>query len=188
MARDQDLAGKRFLAVIAPRNFRDEELFEPRAALEARGAKVTVASTGTEAAKGMLGGVAQPHATIDACRMDDFDAVFVVGGMGSPTFLWENQDLHRLLRDAQERGRPIGGICLSGAVLAKAGVLKGKRATVYRTDASIQSLRAGGAIYVGESLVADGRIVTGDGPQIARSFAQKLGDIVVKLGAAVAAE
>ncbi len=176
MAGKRDLAGRRVLAVIAPRNFRDEELFEPKAALEARGASVTVASTSTESAKGMLGAWAQPERTIEQCAVADYDAIAVVGGMGSPQHLWNHAALHELLRGAAARGKVVAGICLSGAVLANAGVLQGKRATVYRTDQSLAALEAGGATYTGEPLVIDGTVITAEGPAVARKFGEAIGD------------
>ncbi len=180
----KDLEGKKVLAVIAPRSFRDEELFDPKAVLEARGAKVTVASTTTESAKGMLGGYAQPDRTIEEVKADDYDAVFVVGGMGSPQYLWQNSKLHDILRDTYGKGKPVAGICLSGAVHANAGILEGKRATVYRTDDSVAAMRAGGANYTGGALEVDGNVVTAEGPAVARKFGEALGDVLAGKGTA----
>ncbi|RLE07865.1 hypothetical protein DRJ00_07325, partial [Candidatus Aerophobetes bacterium] len=49
------LKGKKAVMVIAEKNFRDEELFEPKKILEAEGVKVIVASTSFNIARGMLG-------------------------------------------------------------------------------------------------------------------------------------
>ena len=174
MAQKKDLAGKSVLAVIAPRQFRDEELFEPKSILEGRGAAVTVASTSTETAKGMLGGYAQPAKVIADCKVDDYDAVIVVGGMGSPQHLWQNTALHQLLREAYAKGKVVAGICLSGAVLANAGILEGKRATVYRTDQSLAALKAGGATYTGTPLEIDGKVITAEGPTVASRFGEAI--------------
>jgi protease I len=184
MAESRDLEGRRVLAVIAPRDFRDEELFEPRAALEARGAAVAIASTAKGAATGMLGGHAEAGLAIADCAASDFDAVFVVGGMGSPRHLWDDRALHALLRDFYAQGKPVAAICLSGAVLANAGLLEGKRATVFCTDRSLAALRAGGATYVSEPIVQDGQILTAGGPHAAKLFARALGDRIAKVRAA----
>src|SRR5438105_5414610 len=133
----KDLEGRTILAVVAPKEFRDEELFEPRAALEARGARIVVASTGRERAAGMLGGHVDPALAIDEARARDYDAVVVVGGMGSPAHLWTHAGLLALVREAYAQGKVVAAICLSGAVLAGAGVLEGRRATVFRTDRSL---------------------------------------------------
>ncbi|MBC7077591.1 MAG: hypothetical protein H5T92_04705 [Synergistales bacterium] len=47
------LAGKRVVMVVARRDFRDEELFETKKALEGRGARVVVASSSLEEARGI---------------------------------------------------------------------------------------------------------------------------------------
>jgi protease I len=105
-----------------------------------------------------------------------------VGGVGAPEYLWSHAGLHALLRDAYAHRRPIGAICLSGAVLANAGLLEGRRATVYRTDRSLAAFRAGGATYVNEPVVTDGPIVTAHGPAAARAFAAALALTILAAG------
>lgn len=174
----QDLAGKRVLAVIAPEGFRDEELAEPKRALEARGAKVVVGSTRTGTASGMLGASVAAEKDISMARADHFDAVFFVGGQGSPTHLWNNTDTKRLAREAHEQGKPIGAICLSGAVLAQAGILKGKRATVFETPDTLREYQWGSATYVKGGVVVDENIVTGAGPGDAPRFGEELAKLL----------
>ncbi len=168
------LRGKKVLLVIAPEHFRDEELLEPRRILSERGATVAVASTRGGTAHGMLGAEVTPDLLVSDARATDYDAVVVVGGMGSPTHLWNDAALHTLLREAHAARRVVAGICLSGAVLAKAGVLRGLRATVYSTPESLRALSAGGATYMPQGVVVDGRVVTAEGPPVARAFAEKI--------------
>jgi protease I len=170
----ESLMGKRILMVIAPEEFRDEELFTPKEIFEAEGATVTIASTRLGPARGMLGGRASPDLLITDARADDYDAIVVVGGMGSPTHLWPNEDLHRLLREADEKGKLIGAICLSPAVLARAGLLRGRRATVYVTEDSLRELQRGGAQYHSADVVTDGRIITASGPHAAAEFGRAI--------------
>ncbi len=51
---------KKVLMIIAHENFRDEELLTPKQIFEKNGIKVTIASTDTTPAKGMLGAVVKP--------------------------------------------------------------------------------------------------------------------------------
>ena len=171
------LAGKKVLMVIAPKDFRDEELFEPKKIFEEAGAGVSVASVKNVSASGMLGGKATPDLLVSEANADEYDAVVVVGGMGSPEFLWSDKKLHKLLRDINDRAKVVAGICLSGAVLAKAGLLEGKQATVYKTDESLKEFEKGGAKYINKDVVTDGRIVTASGPHAAKEF----GKAIVKL-------
>lgn len=166
------LANRKVLIVVAPDQFRDEEYAEPRKALEAAGAKTVVASTRPGTARGMLGARVEPSILVKDARPADYDGVVVVGGMGSPEFLWDHAPLHALLRDRAAAGKVVAAICLSGAVLGKAGVAKGRRATCWPDDAAIEALRAGGATYEKAGVVVDGRLVTADGPSSARKFGE----------------
>ncbi|MFQ6099297.1 MAG: DJ-1/PfpI family protein, partial [Armatimonadota bacterium] len=59
-----NLQGKSVLLVVASGNFRDEEYAEPRRALEAAGARVTVASSRLGTLRGMLGMTIEPDVLI----------------------------------------------------------------------------------------------------------------------------
>ena len=75
--------GKSVCLVIAPRDFRDEELIETRKELESAGAKVTLVSTHTKPVKGMLGAVARPDGLITQVDPARYDAVVFIGGSGT---------------------------------------------------------------------------------------------------------
>lgn len=173
---EKRLKGKRVLAVIAPTGFRDEELQQPKLILEAEGAEVKVASTVEGTCSGMLGAKVKAELTLSQAQASEFDAVIVVGGAGSPEHLWDNAELHGILKQAADANKVIGGICLSGAVLARAGVLDGKQATVYQTPQTLEELKKAGARYVAKDVVTDGNLVTAEGPASAKEFGRKLAE------------
>jgi protease I len=74
-------------------------------------------------------------------------------------------------------GRPVAAICLSPPVLARAGVLAGKRATTFPAERAIVELKRGGATYVEEPVVQDGIIVTANGPEAATAFGEALASL-----------
>lgn len=168
------LQGIKVALVIAPEAFRDEELFVPREKLKEAGAEAIVASTKIGEAKGMLGGTAQAEKTIKDLKSSELDGVVVVGGMGSPEHLWGNQDLHALVTELHKADKVVAAICLSGAALANAGVLNGKKATVWECPESVEALEKGKATYVKEAVVQDGKIITANGPEAAADFAELL--------------
>lgn len=174
------LSGRKVLFVICQENFRDEELAHPREELSACGAETVVASREMAPAKGMLGAVENPDLRIRDARAIDYDAVVAVGGRGTPEHLWNDGDLLQLLREARDAGKVVGGICLSGATLAVAGVLKGVEATCFETDASRKELEKAGAIFVRKPVVVSGRIVTANGPPAARDFGKALVSAISK--------
>jgi len=173
---DKKLAGKRILMVIAPKEFRDEELLTPKEILEAEGAQVDIASTRLGEATGMLGCKVNPSLTLADAKPSNYQGVIVVGGMGSPEFLWNDTTLHKIISELNLKGHVVAAICLSGAVLAKADVLRGKKATVWPDEAAIKALQVSQAQYVKDSVVADGNIITADGPEAAKKF----GDTIVE--------
>jgi len=168
------LEGKKILMVIAQQDFRDEELFEPKAVFESAGASVFVAAPRNETATGMLGGKVQPDFAISDVNTSEFDAVVVVGGSGSPKYLWDDTQLRNLVKDAYADGKVVAAICLSPVVLARAGILKGRKATVFPSNDAVAELKKGGAIYKDESVVIAGRIVTGRDPASAEAFANAI--------------
>lgn len=175
-----NLTNRKVLMVVAPKDFRDEELAEPRIVLERAGATVEVASPQSGEALGMLGARIKPDHLLKGRRAAEYDAVVVVGGMGSTAFLWDNPDLHQLLQEMKQAGKVVAGICLSGAALARAGVLQGVKATVYETKDSIAALDKGGAKRVKSDVVVDGRIVTANGPAAARAFGEAVAKTIAE--------
>jgi len=159
------------LMIIAPRNFRDEELFHTKEELEAAGNSVTIASTTTDTATGMLGGTAKPDMTINDVNVDDYDAVVFVGGTGSSIY-FNDSKAHEIARTANEKGKIIGAICIAPSTLANAGLLSGKKATSYPSEES--NLRSKGANYTGNPVEKDGNIITADGPSSAREFGRTI--------------
>jgi protease I len=171
---EKRLAGTRILMVIAPDQFRDEELLEPKQLLTEAGATVQVASTKSAEAKGMLGALVTPDLVLADAKSADYQAVIVVGGMGSPDHLWNEPKLHQIVRDLHKDNKVVAAICLSGAVLANAGVLKGKRATVWPMYESLKALSDGNAQYIEQPVVQDGKLITANGPEAAHQFGETI--------------
>ncbi|MDH5477161.1 MAG: DJ-1/PfpI family protein [Nitrospinota bacterium] len=158
------------LMVAAPEKFRDEELAIPRQTLEAKGARVTVASTRPGVITGMLGATAQAT-DIQQAVGQTFDAIIIVGGAGAPAALWENITLRQIIRHHVGAKKVVGAICLAGAALAKAGALEGVEATVFKTEDSMKVYKELGVIFREKPVVVSGRMITANGPAAAREFA-----------------
>ncbi len=166
-----DLSNKTILMVIAPSDFRDEELFVPKDFFEKNGAEVVIASEKKGTAKGMLGGTVSVDLSVHDVVISDYDAVVFVGGSGVELHkLYENDAYLKLAADADSSGKVIGAICLGPMVPASAGILSGKDATVF--ESGISFITGKGANYTGAGVTRDGRIVTGEGPHAAEEFAR----------------
>jgi protease I len=168
---EQNTDGKKVLMVIAPKNFRDEELFETKKIIEEAGHKVTIASTTTDTARGMLGGEAKPEILISQARVEDYDAVVFVGGSGTQALLGD-ESAFSLARLAVKQGKLLAAICMAPEILANAGLLQGKKATSW--SGGRENLDAKGAKVLDEPVVEDGEIVTGSGPAAAEEFGRAI--------------
>ena len=161
----------RVLMIIAPERFRDEELFETREALLGAGHEVVIASSTKGKCTGSRGGVADADTTLEAADPSAFDAVVFVGGSGSARYFADPR-AHAIAKEMYQAGRLVTAICAGPVILANAGLLSGRKATIHAKHRA--ALDAGGALYVGQGVVVDGTIVTADGPKNAKRFGDRI--------------
>jgi protease I len=159
----------RLLMVIAPERFRDEELFETRAVLEDAGHTIVIASTRTGPRPGSRGGTATADILLADVRTGDYSGVIFVGGGGSK-LLFDNKEALAIARGMNHARKVVGAICLAPVILANAGVLRGRKATVAGTEA--KTIVSQGATYTGPGVTVDGNIVTANGPKSSMAFGQ----------------
>ncbi|MCX5701835.1 MAG: DJ-1/PfpI family protein [Candidatus Omnitrophica bacterium] len=162
---------KRVVMIIAQNGFRDEELLLPKEILENAGIEVKVASITLAQAEGMLGAKVKPDILLSDINARDFDAVIFVGGMGASQY-WNDAVSHALAEQALGADRIVAAICIAPVTLANAGILKGKRATVWPSEA--EQLKAKGANYTGRPVEKDGNIITASGPAAASEFGEEV--------------
>lgn len=167
----QSVQGKKVVMVIASNNFRDEELLKPKEVLEKNGVTVTVASSSLKEATGMLGAKVKPHILFTRIVVADYDAVIFVGGSGASEY-WDNPTAHKIATDANSAKKVVGAICIAPVTLAKAGLLKNKKATTY--SSTVNDLKSAGANYTGADVERDGNIITASGPTAAQKFGETL--------------
>lgn len=167
------LENKNVLYVIAQQNFRDEELSIPKKILEREKAKVTVASITTEEARGMLGLKIKPDIAVIDANPNNFDALVIAGGTGSPK-LADYPEVLSIIRRFRDQDKLIAAICVAPYVLAKAGILKGISVTTFPADFVLAELRRAGASYVKKPVVVDGKVVTANGPESAEEFGEEI--------------
>lgn len=91
---------------------------------------------------------------------EEYKGLLVSGGR-APEYIRYDEDLIRAVRWMAEAQRPLGSVCHGIEVLARAGVIEGKRITTVpkcRFDAEVC-----GATYIDEAVVVDGLVVTARG-------------------------
>jgi 4-methyl-5(b-hydroxyethyl)-thiazole monophosphate biosynthesis len=128
--------------------------------------EVTVAGVGTMRPTGSHGISVECDAPLDALRQERFDAVVLPGGPGTRRLL-ESLEIIAAVTNQAKRGELLAAICAAPTVLEHAGLLKGKRATSHPD----QYPEMKSCIYVEESVVEDGNIITSRGAGTAIAFA-----------------
>lgn len=174
------IKNKSILMIIAPSKFRDEEFEIPFKKFVDAGADVTVASLKKGMATGMFGAKFNVKHSLNEVDESNFDAVIFIGGAGVPDVRADE----RALKIAQNSvlHEVLGAICWAPTILAKAGVVKGKKTTVWLGDDAEYGMKTSavmekyGAIFSDSEVVVDGNIITGNGPLAVVEFA----DAVIK--------
>ncbi len=119
-----------------------------------------------------------PERLLEEINPEEFDALVIPGGFGDAGFYEEalSEPFLDVIRSFDRRQATIAAVCVSALSLGAAGVLRGRRATVYHQvgGARKAELESYGAIFVDEPLVVDGNILTSTGPGTAVETALKL--------------
>lgn len=158
------------LIIIAKKGFQDVELAGVRSALLAANATITLASTETGSCIGKFSSTEQAEISLRNVQIDDYDRIVFIGGPGAQA-LSDDSDAQCIAVQTVKAGKVLGAICIAPLILAKAGVLAGKQATVWDENGAQKAiLEANGAKYTGQSVTIDGKIITGNGPDAAEEF------------------
>lgn len=148
----------------------------PKEVLTAAGAEIKTASTEIGTAIGADGGEVEVDLLVKDLNPTDFDVLVFIGGPGCLKYL-DNEDSYNLCRETVSQDKVLASICISPVILAKAGVLEGKKATVWSSPmdkSPIKILEERGAVFQEESVVVDGKIITANGPAAAENFGRAI--------------
>ncbi len=162
--------------IISADNFEDSELLVPYYRLKEAGIEVTVASLSREAIMGKHGYEVAVDKTLDEVNPDDY-ALLVLPGGKAPAALRKEPKALEIARSFFAGNKPVAAICHGPQILISAGLLKGRRATCYKSVAD--ELKTAGALYEDREVVVDGNLVTSrqppDLPAFMRETMKQLG-------------
>ncbi len=169
------------LLILAAEGYQEKEYGDTRKKLEEGGVEIFIGSSDAKEARGKLGGVTKVENVLDEAHAQDYDAIVFIGGPGAVEYQ-ENKEAHRIAKEAENQGKVLAAICIAPTILARAGVLHGKRATVWDDGAGTQAklLEQEGAIYEPKDVVRDGNIITANGPSAANAFGETIIQVLRK--------
>ncbi len=149
------------ILILTADGFEDTELLCPMYRFKEEGFEVDIAAPEWGQVKGKKGYVVSANLSFDEVEPSAFDALFLPGGK-APDHLKHMPDVQKMVRAFDQGQRPIGAICHGPLILAKAGVLQGRKATCYWKVA--EDIQAAGARYENVPVVKDKNLVTSREP------------------------
>ena len=165
------------LLIIAEQNFRDEELFETKKEVEKKEIITVIASKTSGEKTGSLGGKAKADIALKDVKPGDYNAIIFIGGAGARQYFNDFAAL-TIAKQAYNKGKIVAAICIAPVILANAGILKNKKATVWKSTDEIKILKEKGAIYEDKNVVVSGNIITACGPQASKEFGETIANLL----------
>lgn len=150
------LRGKK-VAILAGDGFEYVELSIPKLALKAAGADVDVISLHDGRIRGM--NLTEPTRTVKVDRVvdwvsvDDYDALFIVGGFVGPDLVRQSHGARTFVRAFDLAFKPIATLCHGPWVLISAGVVGGRRLASW--PALRDDIMNAGGVWRDDPLVRD---------------------------------
>lgn len=170
---------KKVLLIIAHNGFQPIEYGVAKNVLQAVGIQVMTASNLPGPAISSANEQVLVDIVLDDVKVADYNGIFFIGGPGALENL-DNEKSYRVIREAAGSGKIWGAICISPRILATAGVLKNEKVTGWDSDGELAGiLEKVGAEYVREPVVADGNLITGNGPAAAEEWGQKIAKAIL---------
>ncbi len=147
--------------IVTADGFEDSELLCPMYRLKEEGFEVDITAPEWGQVKGKKGYVVSANLSFDEVEPSAFDALYLPGGK-APDKLKYSAEVQKIVQAFDRDKRPMAAICHGPLILAKAGVLSGRKATCYWRVA--EDIKAAGAIYENVPVVIDGNLVTSREP------------------------
>jgi len=162
--------------ILSANDFEDTELLVPLYRLKEAGYTVEVASEKRDAIRGKHGYEVPVNKLFSEVSPADY-AVLILPGGKAPAAIRDNPTVQDIARSFMSEGKPVAAICHGPQILISAGLVRGRRATCYKTVET--ELREAGAQYEDAEVVVDNSLITsrqpGDLPAFDREMMKKLG-------------
>lgn len=135
--------------------------------LRRAGIGVVTAGLDDKPVRASRGTVLIPDVTLNEAATQKFDMIVLPGGLPGADNLNDDPRIHGLLKQVSETGGYTAAICAAPRVLARGGMLQGRRVTSF--PGALDAYE--GFEYSDSPVVQDGRLITSRGPGTAMDFA-----------------
>jgi len=163
-----------------PMQLFNEQEFEPALRrLSLAGVETRLAGSDSGVAVSMSQLVVRLDLTLRDVNAADYAGLVLIGGSGAAVY-WDDSLLQAKCREFAASGKVVAAIGIAPVTLARAGVLKDRRATVFRDRTTVDWLRQAGAKHSFNGVVADGNVITAASSEQARVFGQAVANAVLK--------
>ena len=140
--------------------------------LRRAGIEVVTAGLDEKPVRAARGTVLIPDATLNQVLTHSFDMIVLPGGLPGADHLNADARIHQLLISMAAEQKYTAAICAAPKVLARAGLLRGRRATSF--PGAIPESDLADIQYLEQAVVVDDKIITSRGPGTAMDFALEL--------------
>lgn len=165
--------------IFLPQQLFSGEEFEPALAQLARsGLQTRITSLGAGIASSMDQVLVNTDLALRDANVSDYAGLVLLGGSGASLY-WDDSLVKAKCREFADSGKVVAAIGIAPVTLARAGVLKGRNATVFHDRDAINWLRQGGARFSFSNLVTDRNIITAATDDQARAFGRAVAKAVL---------
>jgi protease I len=163
--------------IISADNFEDSELLLPYYRFIEEGIETDIASMRAGPIKGKHGYEIEANKALDEIKPGEYDFLFLPGGK-APEKVRKEQAALDAVKYFFEHDKPVFAICHGPQILISAGLMKGRRATSYKSVAG--EMKEAGVLYEDREVVRDGNLVTSRQPSDLPAFMREVMNMIKK--------
>lgn len=167
--------------ILLADGFEEAEAIVPADMLRRAGVQVALVGVTGPSATGGHGITVACDLELAQVKPEEMEMLVLPGGLGGVENIGASPAAMDLIREAAASGRYLAAICAAPTLLGALGLLDGRRAVCYP---GLEGKLGAAAVQKGQSVVEDGRIITGEGPGAAFDFGLKLAEVLKGAGAA----
>ncbi len=163
------------VTILLANGFEEAEALVPADLLRRAGAEVVLASLNGDDVTGSHGITVKADRALAELDPRELELVVVPGGLGGVRAIANDPNALDYIRSAYALERCVAAICAGPTVLAKLGILDGRKAVCYP---GMEDQLTGADPQKGAHVVTDGRVVTGEAAGSAFAFGLKLVELI----------